>query len=155
MCAGMLLALSLAACGPEPENARAPVDLFPETPMQAQVAAMTESEVVELVKEQAAPEGEGTVVEWLQRVLVAPGGQPLFPRWAVQRRAANRFEVRFTYTWIDLANNIESRGYVWQVDGSLRTVIGPEAMEIEESQRARSSFDQQERRALDPEYNLR
>lgn len=118
------------------------------------VVQIREEDVLELVKEQPAPEGDGTVVEWLQRTLVSPRAQALFPRWTVQRRGASRFEVRFTYTWIDRANQIENRGFRWQVDGALRTVKGPEELEVGESARARSMSDQQQRRAENPEYNL-
>ncbi|MBW7908439.1 MAG: hypothetical protein H3C50_05895 [Kiritimatiellae bacterium] len=127
---------------------------FSAGPVAAPVESMSEAEVLDLVREQPAPEGEGTVVQWLERQLASPTGQPLFPRWVAQRRAANRFEVQFTYTWIEGSDQIDSRGFAWQVDASLHTVEGPQAMKTDEPTRPASFSDQQHRRAQDPNYNL-
>lgn len=148
--------LLLAACEPAPESARRmrasqETEPLPPTP----VVTMSEAEVLELVKEQPAPEGEGTVTDWIERRMRSTRGQPLFPRWTVQRRAASRFEVRFTYTWVGLDNQIENRGYVWHVDGAVSTVQGPKVMVAGDWPRARSIAEQQQRRAENPEYNLR
>ncbi len=157
--AAAALTLLAGGCGPSPDTARSmlvagetdAVDLSPRPDQGA-----SEAELVQLVQEQPAPEGEGTVRDWLQRELAQPRGQPLFPRWQVQRRAASRFEVRFTYTWISLDNQIKNRGYAWPVDASLRTVGAAVSLTPPEPEsRARSYADQQQRRALDPEYNLR
>lgn len=118
------------------------------------VVTMKDADVFDLVQEQPAPDGEGTVVNWIERALTSPTGQALFPRWQLQRRAANRFEVRFTYTWVERSNEIENRGYIWQVDGSLRTVEGPKEMAASSSSSAVTFSDQQQRRAQDPAYNL-
>lgn len=153
----LLLGISggLAGCSPPVDSSRDMVATLEGEPMPAgPVVQIREEEVLQLVKEQPAPDGGGTVEDWLRRELVTPRAQALFPRWTVQRRAASRFEVRFTFTWIDRANQIENRGYRWQVDGALRTVKGPEALAVEESARVRSLGDQQQRRAENPDYNL-
>lgn len=148
--------LVFSGCGPSADSSSRALqeELAVEPSMAGPVASMNDADVLDLVQEQPAPEGEGTVMQWLDRQLTSTSGQPLFPRWLVQRRAANRFEVRFTYTWIDISNQIENRGFAWQVDGSLRTVAGPQALKPEEPARAISFSDQQQRRAQDPDYNL-
>lgn len=151
----VVAALLLMGCGPSADTSRvyqpgAGDDSAPSGP----VVTMNETDVFELVQEQVAPEGEGTVVNWIDRQLTSPSGQALFPRWQLQRRAANRFEVRFTYTWVERSNEIENRGFVWQVDGSLRTVEGPKEIATSSGTHAVSFSDQQQRRAQDPAYNL-
>ncbi len=142
-------------CGDAPAPSRALQQNLPmESLPVAAAESMSPAEVIELVREQSAPEGEGTVMEWLDRQMVSPTGQPLFPRWVAQRRAANRFEVQFTYTWVEGSDRIESRGFAWQVDASLHTVEGPQTIRLNESTRPVSFSDQQQRRALDPDYNL-
>ncbi len=149
-------ALALAGCGPSPDSTRELRAALESEPMPTTPAvSVSESEILELVREQPAPEGEGKVTDWLERRLRTTRGQPLFPRWSVQRRAANRFDVRFTYTWVGIDNQIESRGYVWHVDSALSAVQGPKALAFGDGPRARSIAEQQQRRAEDPEYNLR
>lgn len=117
--------------------------------------AVTDAELINLVLQQPAPDGEGSVSNWIDRLYLSVEGQPLFPRWQTRRRAANRFEVRYSFKWVERDKPIENRGYVWLVDPSLRHVEGPRVLAETGSSRARSFADQQQRRAEDPEYNLR
>ncbi|MCS6771749.1 MAG: hypothetical protein NZ740_06945 [Kiritimatiellae bacterium] len=119
-------------------------------------AAATEEELVRLVLQQPAPDGgEGTVSNWIDRLSRSPSGQPLFPRWHTRRRAATRFEVRYTYKWVGLDSQIVNRGYMWMVDTALNTVSAPQPIADADAPKIRSPAEQQQRRAEDPEYSLR
>lgn len=153
--APVVAALLLLGCGPHSDTSRVyQPGATGDSTLSGPVVTMSETDVFELVQEQSAPEGEGTVVDWIERKLTSPAGQALFPRWQLQRRAANRFEVRFTYTWVERSNEIENRGFAWQVDGSLRTVEGPKEIAASSAAHTVTFSDQQQRRAQDPAYNL-
>lgn len=149
-------AASLMGCGPSQPGARLErMDPEGGSPLTGPVVSLSDEEIVQLVQEHESPDGTHTVMDWLQQELSNPQGQPLFPRWTVQRHGASRYEVRFNYTWIDRSNQIELRAYAWQVDGALRTVQGPQKIETESTTRVRSLSAQQERRVSDPDYSLR
>jgi hypothetical protein len=154
--AGTLLFLIFCGCAPSSDTGYDLVEAFnADFARIAAVADVSPPEILKMVQEQPAPEGPGTVTDWVERKTRSMRGQTLFPSWQVQRRGVSRFEVRYTYTWIGLDNQIESRGYIWHVDSALNKVQGPKTMSIGESARARSFAEQQQRRAEDPEYSLR
>jgi hypothetical protein len=154
--AGVLISLNFCGCASESETGYDLVEAYDADFARIEaVSDVSPPEILQLVQEQPAPDGNGTVADWIERQARSARGQPLFPRWQVQRRGINRFEVRYTFTWIGLDNQIESRGYIWHVDSALNKVQGPKTIVIGESSRARSFAEQQQRRAEDPEYSLR
>ncbi len=153
---GVFALVCAAGCGPAQDTDRALRTALGAEPLPAPPASEVPlQEVLAMVQEQPAPDGEGTVVDWIERRTRSTRGQPLFPRWSVQRRAASRFEVKYTYTWVSLDNQIEGRGFIWHVDAALNKVQGPKPIAQSELPRARSVAEQQQRRAEDPEYSLR
>lgn len=144
----------VCGCGPSSDGSRALQQELAGDSAAMKSVAMNDADVLELVQERPAPDGDGSTSDWLRRETSAQTGSALFPRWTVQRRTANRFEVRFTFTWVEESNEIENRGFVWQVNGSLRSVEGPQELKTSEPAKALAPLDQQERRAKDPEYNL-
>lgn len=84
-----------------------------------------DSEVIDMVKQSEAPGAAGTTEEWLKTIGTVRGGTVMFPEWSVSRRALHKFDVRFTYTLIDVSNHVAQAGYSWQVDTILRSVGPP------------------------------
>lgn len=154
----LALAVSVAltaSCGPASEQAEHADEFWPtDLSAPAVPPPLRDEDLIALVTAQPAPEGNVSVTAWLERQLAATGGQALFPRWQVSRRAANRYEVRFTYTWINRDNQIEQRGYAWSVDALQNTVEGPFSIGDAEPASPRSLEELQQRRAEDPSYNL-
>lgn len=156
-CVALVLLVALtASCGPASEQSEDPAGgLWPsDLRAPALPPPLRDEDLIALVTAQPAPEGNVSVTAWLERQLAATGGQALFPRWQVSRRAANRYEVRFTYTWINRNNRIEQRGYAWSVDALQNTVEGPFSIGEAEPSSPRTLEELQQRRAEDPAYNL-
>lgn len=80
---------------------------------------------IRMVREHAAPEGDGTTDEWLKRVLDAEDGTILFPLWQAQRRGVGRYEVWHVYTLLAEDSRVEEKGHAWIVDLALKLVEGP------------------------------
>jgi len=124
------------------------------TTMDARIAAVPavpDAEVLNLVRENPAPDGQGLTKEWVER-LVDARPQALFPRWQVMRRGATRYEVKYTYTLIDSTNQITRVGYTWGVDAALKVVDAPKVMtQAEPASSPDRRFTQQQRRRIEEE----
>lgn len=119
------------------------------------VPAVADEEVLDLVRESPAPDGVGLMSEWVTRGVNA-SDQLLFPRWQVARRGATRYEVKYTYTLINVTNQLSRQGYSWNVDAALKLVGPPVALVLNEPlpAQARSFSQQQRRRIQDEEASL-
>jgi hypothetical protein len=118
-------------------------------------ATVPDGELLDLVRGQPSPNGVGTMMDWVNWRATELKGQVLFPRWQVTRRGSSKYEVRYSFTWIDTTNHISSRGFVWTVDGGLKLVGEPREMAAQDlAPRARSFTEQQERRVRDESYSL-
>jgi len=98
--------------------------------MRTASTAVSEAEVIEQVQAQPAPEGEGTVADWIARQTVPGKTQLLFPRWSTARRGSNKQEVTFTFVLADARNNLKRMSYVWDVDVLDMTVGAHRAEEL-------------------------
>lgn len=158
---GIFLFLGMAGCGYQTESERAYFDakeserLTQLEQRNALVAVVPDKDILEMVQEEAAPDGEGTVKDWVGRQANLTSGQVLFPRWQVMRRGANRYEVRFTYTLIDATNHLTRLGQTWNVDHALKIVGKPQALKLGDPQpQGRSFIQQQSRRIREEEDSL-
>ena len=121
----------------------------------ALVATLPNQEVLDLVYETDAPDGIGKTKGWATREVEALSGQVLFPQWLVARRGASRYEVRFTYTFIDATNKMARRGYAWTVDTALKLVDAPVPIVLSAPvQMGRNFEEKNERRVQDEEESL-
>lgn len=117
----------------------------------AAVPAVPDEEVLSLVREDPAPDGQGLTKDWVERVVDARA-QALFPRWQVMRRGATRYEVKYTYTLIDATNQITRVGYTWGVDAALKVVDAPKTVtQAEPASSPDRRFTQQQRRRIEEE----
>lgn len=153
--------LALAGCGPTTESERAyfaareAERLEHEEMRRAITTPLPDQEVLALVREEDSPDGAGTMMDWVQRQIARLKGQVLFPRWQVTRRGSSKYEVRYTFTWIDATNHISSKGYFWIVDGGLRLVGAPHELDaVEVGPRVRTPAEVQQQRIRDEEYSL-
>ena len=153
----LLLATAGAGCGFGTESERAyfasrEAERLQQLELRDAVVAETpENEVLTLVTDDAAPDGAGTTGDWVKRAAGETGGQLLFPRWQVDRRGANRYEVKYTYTLIDSTNHLSRRGFLWNVDTALKLVGKPHPLVLAEPARAGRSFNQQQERRISEE----
>lgn len=155
------LAATLSGCGPDNQYERAyfaareAERLEQEDMRRTLTTPLPDQEVLDLVREKTSPDDAGSTGDWLQRRLSELPGQVLFPRWQVARRGSSKYEVTFTFTWIDSTNHISSQGYAWTVDGGLKLVSDPRPIEVTAaSPRAHSAAEKQQRRLHDPSYSL-
>lgn len=117
----------------------------------AAVPAVPDEDVINLVRDHPAPDGQGLTREWVERVVDAQA-QALFPRWQVARRGATRYEVKYTYTLIDATNQITRVGYTWGVDAALKVVDAPQTVTLAEpSSSPDRRFNLQQRRRIEEE----
>lgn len=158
---GLLLLLGLSGCGAQTESersyfaAREAERLQQQELRNAVVSIVPDKEILALVYSNAAPDGVGTTEDWVERMALNHDGQLLFPRWHVTRRGANRYEVKYTFTRIDVTNNLTRGGFSWNVDAALKLVDPPNALTIAEPIRKGRSFtQQQEHRIRDEEASL-
>lgn len=155
------LAAALAGCGPDNQYERAyfaareAERLEQEDMRRTLTTPLPDQEVLQLVREKTSPDDSGSTGDWLQRRLSELPGQVLFPRWQVARRGSSKYEVTFTFTWIDATNHISSRGYAWTVDGGLKLVSDPRPIDVTDmTPRTHSAAEKQQRRLHDPSYSL-
>ncbi len=121
----------------------------------ALVATLPNQDVLDLVYEAEAPDGIGKTKGWALREVEMLSGQVLFPQWLVARRGASRYEVRFTYTFIDTTNTMARRGYSWSVDTALKLVDAPVPLVLSAPvQMGRNFAQKNERRVQDEEESL-
>lgn len=124
-------------------------------PRDTVVPAVPDAEVLALVHESPAPDGEGNTTEWVRRSMDSTV-QKLFPRWQVVRRGATRYEVKYTYTVINTTNELTRQGYAWNVDAALKTVGPPVLVSMADplAPLGRTFSQQQRRRIQDEEASL-
>ena len=151
----------LSGCGYQTESEKAYFDareaerLTQLEQRNALVAVVPDKDILEMVQEEAAPDGDGTVKDWAGRQADRATGQVLFPRWQVMRRGANRYEVRYTYTLIDATNHLTRMGLSWSVDHALKLVGKPETLKLGDPQpQGRTFIQQQSRRIREEEDSL-
>ncbi len=122
---------------------------------EAVLPAVPDEDVLTLVRESPAPDGNGLTQDWVMRTPDSMS-QLLFPRWQVTRRGATRYEARFTYTLIDATNQISRLGYAWNVDAALKIVEAPKPFTHQEPtvRSGRTLSQQQRRRIQDEESSL-
>ncbi len=159
--AGAVLAALLLGCSPPTESERAYFEAREAERMEREemkrtlTATLPDQELLELVQEQPSPNGVGTMRDWVNWKTSELKGQVLFPRWLVTRRGASKYEVRYSFTWIDPTNHITNRGFFWTVDGGLKLVSEARELQVvDQSPRARSFSEQQQRRVRDESYSL-
>lgn len=87
--------------------------------------------VLGMVKSNPSPDPQIDTDTWLTKQLHDDPGQVMFPRWEVQKRAANKYEARFTYTYIGTDNRMVKKGLIWNVDAVLKVVSPPRALAVE------------------------
>lgn len=158
---GLLLVLALSGCGAQTDSersyfaAREAERLQQQELRNAVVSIVPDQEILSLVFSNAAPDGMGTTKDWVDRLASSQSGQILFPRWQVARRGANRYEVRYTYTRIDVTNNLTRGGFSWNVEAALKLVDEPNTLTIAEPiLKGRTFTQQQEHRIRDEEASL-
>lgn len=88
-------------------------------------------EVMAMVKKNPSPDPQIDTDTWLTKQLHDDPGQVMFPRWEVQKRAANKYEARFTYTYIGTDNRMVKKGLIWNVDAVLKVVSPPRELAVE------------------------
>ena len=84
-----------------------------------------ETLATQMVQEAPAPDGQGTMTDWVQREKSALSGDVLFPQWKARRIGLRRYEVEFLFTLVDSTKVMRHRGYAWEVDVSLKLVSPP------------------------------
>ncbi len=157
----LVLGACCSGCGYDTDSERAFFDADEKERLRKQsqrdtiVAMVPDKEILELVRESEAPDGRGKTIDWVAREAGVGSGQLLFPRWQVSRRGANRYEVKYTYTFIDATNHLSRRGHTWNVDAALKLVGQPTTVALSEPVRQGRTFDQQsDRRIRDEEASL-
>lgn len=113
---------------------------------QALMDETAADEAIEIAKRHVAPDGAGTVEEWIDNRRMEPEGEIMFPRWETRRTGPNRYEVRYTYTFRGEDLTIEKRGFAWEVDTMIdvvgdMTILSPEDIDA----RTRRILQHQER----------
>ncbi|HMO49825.1 MAG TPA: hypothetical protein PKE26_01995 [Kiritimatiellia bacterium] len=113
-------------------------------------------DLIDRVRQHPAPEGEGTVEDWLERQSQALRGQVMFPRWTTSRRGSNKQEISFHFVLIDAQNHMRRLAYSWDIDVLDMTISEPRFAQLEESVSPdRALAQQQERRVREHESFLR
>ena len=140
--AGALLGLLLAGCGvqdPYERVARPRTSegetLMPRDEQSLRAVVMDSAngdEVLAMVKSYPSPEPQIDTETWLTKQLQDDPGQVMFPRWEVQKRGANKYEARFTYTHIGTDNRMVKKGLSWNVDAVLKVVSPPRELPPED-----------------------
>lgn len=153
----------LAACEPQTAAERAyfeqkEAERLAKVTLKNQVveSALKDSDIINLVASNAAPDKIGSTDDWLKRQIGTIEGQILFPRWKVLRHGNTRFEARYQFSVIDDQNRISKRGYQWEVDVLVKLVSPPrELVFAEQKPLAAPTVDtRQSRRLRDEEASL-
>jgi hypothetical protein len=118
------------------------------------------AEAMAQVKEHQAPDGKGTIEDWVSRKVEAAEDNALFPRWKVRPRGGDKFEIRYEYTLIDENYDFEKKGYAWTVDLMLK-IVSPhreltdaELRGTKESRVSQISRQQRRERQKEEEFSL-
>ncbi len=113
--------------------------------------ATEESAAIRRVKTATAPQGAGTMEDWLQRQATTNGGSLFFPRWEVERRGVGKYEVLFTSTLMKEDGHVGSWGMAWGVDLVAETVGAPRQLTHAELNTRAARYFRDRRRGLPPE----
>ena len=92
--------------------------------------SLKDSDIVNLVVSNAAPDGNGINDDWIKRQIGQVDGQILFPRWKVMRHGQNKYDAQYSFSVIDAQNRLTKRGYQWDVDAMIKLVGPPREMEF-------------------------
>lgn len=104
-----------------------------ETRMRDVHQQIQPDELIKLVRQAPEPEGAGTNEDWLNRKIAEMGGQIMFPRWEVRRRASNKQEVSFQFLLIDDQNVMRRYVCAWEVDALAMSIAEPRMIALDEA----------------------
>lgn len=130
--------VALAGCTPLTEEEQAYIEKQREQEDQQELVnealrgSTRQTEAVEMVKSKAAPDGNGTIENWVDRQMALIDTTIMFPRWTARPRGADKFEVRYEYSTLDSEYTSEKQGFAWTVDLVLK-IVGA-VRDIEETQ---------------------
>jgi len=126
----ILMACAAGGCRPVSENgreyysAREKAQRQKEKLQEVLETDRSEAAAIELVRESRAPDGQGTVEDWIKRRQEQEGGRVLFPHWEARPRGRDRYEVRYTYTVAGEDYSIVKKVLAWNADMVLKLVGG-------------------------------
>jgi len=100
--------------------------------LRAANAAVASDDVVRSVRQSPAPEGPGTVDNWLDEQGRLLKGQVMFPRWITNRRGSNKQEVTYEFVLIDAQNQMRKLNFTWDIDVLDMTIGSPRFSQVEE-----------------------
>ncbi|HMP72012.1 MAG TPA: hypothetical protein PKE55_02005 [Kiritimatiellia bacterium] len=159
--AAILVAVLLTSCGGSEKIAREYFEAQEqerrarEAALWQQAETLSPRDVIEMVQTHPAPDGEGTIVDWVFRELEKLGGRILFPQWSATRQAATMYQVDFTYTRMDEASDIYRERVRWIVNALIQQVSDPDWMMAEERELpVRPSEEVQQQRVIGHERSL-
>lgn len=107
-------------------------DQYAEIIQGGMAPGATELDALQLVKQSTAPDGQGTVEQWLARQVNTQSGITLFPRWKTFRAGPGKYTVTYDYTFIDAENIVRRKGQAWLVDLAARSIAPPRPLTPEE-----------------------
>lgn len=115
----------------------------------------TEEDLVLHVRNAKAPDGTGTMDDWLNRTFISWQGQVMFPRWSATRRGSNKQEIIFDFVLIDASNTMNRLAFSWELD-VLNMTVGPATLvQLEQaSSPDQAMLQKQERRVREHEKQL-
>jgi len=119
-----------------------------EAVMRGAAQGLRADDLIAQVRQSPAPDGEGTVDDWLEREFVRLRGQVMFPRWTAARRGSNKQEIAFDFVLIDARNNMRRLEYVWDLDVLEMTVGPPRFSQLEEMASPERALAQQQLRRI-------
>ena len=93
-------------------------------------STVSDTEALTMIQTSPAPDGFGTIQDWIGRKRLETPGQIMLPRWNVQQFGDRRFEVRYTYTMIDGSNQLVRSGYRWNVDTAIKQIPPPQSFTV-------------------------
>ncbi len=155
--AAVMAMLVLCGCGrleetePAVQEARDSEAEQREALRRALDGATEESVAIKLVKTATAPQGEGTMEDWLQQQATTNGSSIFFPRWEIERRGVGKYEVLFTSTLMKEDGHVGSWGMAWVVDVVVKTVGAPRQLTHAELNTRAARYFRDRRRGLPPE----
>ncbi len=132
----LLLGLGLAGCGYQSESERAyfegrEVERQQKMELRNTLSStVSDTEALTMIQTSPAPDGFGTIQDWIGRKRLETPGQIMLPRWNVQQFGDRRFEVRYTYTMIDESNQLVRSGYRWNVDTAIKQIPPPQSFTV-------------------------
>ena len=149
--------LGSGGCGPISEDERVAEERQKnekeqrEALRQALNGGTEESVAIKIVQTAAAPQGGGTVEQWLQTQAATNGSSIVFPRWETERRGMGKYDVIFTCALMQEDGNVDKWGLIWSVDILLKTATGPREMDPNELNARSARYFRDRRRGLSTE----